>query len=224
MQSWYYAAAGGQQHGPLPAAELAALARAGAIGPHTLVWREGLAQWSPLSALAGELGLAATPPPLPGPAAPVLAPAPPPRRSGCLLAGVIVAGVLFLVMVLGVLGAIALPAYQQYTVRAAAAAAIGEARAHQDAVVAFLAEHGRCPGNDEPGFASAASYASARLQSISFGEFEESGLCGLAATISAPGQQALDGEAIWLEYDATAGSWLCSAAVQDRYLPHECRG
>ncbi len=63
MHSWYYAAAGGQQHGPLPAADLADLARSGAIGPQTLVWRDGLAGWTALGEVAAELGLPPMQPP-----------------------------------------------------------------------------------------------------------------------------------------------------------------
>ncbi|TWH17778.1 DUF4339 domain-containing protein, partial [Pseudoxanthomonas taiwanensis] len=36
---WYYATAGGQGHGPVPAARLRELAATGEIGPATLVWR-----------------------------------------------------------------------------------------------------------------------------------------------------------------------------------------
>lgn len=223
MESWYYAAADGQRHGPLPGHELADLARAGTIGPQTLVWREGLAGWTPLSAVAAQLGLGAPPPPLPGRVPPATATAPPPR-SGCLLAVILGAVALALLMVLGILAAIALPAYQDYTLRARTAAAIAEARAHRTAVVTFIAEHERCPGNDDPGFSSADSYASSQLQSIRFGEFEESSLCGLAAVLSAPGHEALDGQQVWLEYNPAVDTWLCSSAVEDRYLPHECRG
>src|SRR5690606_19485184 len=46
MTDWYYAL-DGQRHGPVQAAELAGLARSGAIAAQTLVWRDGLAQWSP---------------------------------------------------------------------------------------------------------------------------------------------------------------------------------
>lgn len=223
MSDWYYATADGQRHGPLPAGELAALARSGAVGRQTPVWREGLAQWIPLATVAAELGLGPVPPPLSVPpvAAPMPAPAP---RSGCLLAVVLGAVALVLVAILGVLAAIALPAYQQYTTRSAAMTAITEARAHRAAVASFLREHGRCPGNDDEGFASAESYAGAHLKSIRFGEFEESKLCGLAASIHAPGNTSLDGEPVWLEYNPAVDTWLCSSAVEDRYLPHECRG
>lgn len=224
MDSWYYAAADGQRHGPLPAHELAALARAGSVGPQTLAWREGLAGWTPLSAVAGELGLPPAPPPMPAGAALPAAASAPPRRSGCLLAVILGVAALVLLAILGVLTAIALPAYQDYTLRAKTAAAIAEARAHQTAVVTFIAEHQRCPGNDDAGFSSAESYASSQLKSIRFGEFDESSLCGLAAVLDAPGNDALDDQQVWLEYNAAVDTWLCSSSVEDRYLPHECRG
>ena len=224
MSHWYYATADGQQLGPLPAAELAALARRGAIGPQTLVWREGLAQWCPLSAVAVELGLAAPPPPpLPGQARTAM-PAPPPRRTGCIVAVVLGVALLVLVAVLGIMAAVALPAYQDYVARTRVVAAIAEARVHQPAVVAFVEEHGRCPTNDDEGFASAEEYAGGNLAAIRFGEFEESELCGLAATLRVPGNDDLDQQPVWLEYNAAVDTWLCSSAIEDRYLPHECRG
>lgn len=46
--NWYYAL-NGQQQGPVPAEELGRLASAGVIAATTLVWRDGLADWQPLS-------------------------------------------------------------------------------------------------------------------------------------------------------------------------------
>lgn len=43
---WYYAS-GGQQVGPIDETELARLVAAGAINRATLVWRDGMPQWSP---------------------------------------------------------------------------------------------------------------------------------------------------------------------------------
>lgn len=65
--SWYYADRQGRQQGPLARNDfLHAIARE-RLPPDTLVWRDGLAQWQPLSTLAAELGLAATPPAPPAP-------------------------------------------------------------------------------------------------------------------------------------------------------------
>jgi hypothetical protein len=46
--NWFYES-GGKQNGPISEAELDSLIRAGTITPRTLVWREGLADWQPLS-------------------------------------------------------------------------------------------------------------------------------------------------------------------------------
>lgn len=74
---WHYGHSG-QQAGPIPTEELIALCRSGAIPMSTLVWREGMAQWVPLSQapelmaelqrLGGTPGAGAGLPMLPAPA------------------------------------------------------------------------------------------------------------------------------------------------------------
>jgi type IV pilus assembly protein PilA len=61
---WYYVNADRQRQGPVPAATIRELAAAGSVEARTLVWRQGMPQWQPLEAMAGELGivLAATAP------------------------------------------------------------------------------------------------------------------------------------------------------------------
>lgn len=54
MTDWYYADASHARQGPVPMPELLRLRQAGQIGEETLLWREGLAQWQPLRALAHE--------------------------------------------------------------------------------------------------------------------------------------------------------------------------
>ena len=224
MDDWYYATADGQRLGPLPAGELRALAERGVIGAQTLVWREGQPSWRPLRDFAVELGLAALPPPLPATNMP---PAPQPRPGGlpglAIAALVVVAGV-FLLAVLAIMAAIALPAYRDYTLRAQATGAISQAQALQPRVTEFLDAHGRCPTNDDDGFGEPASYAQAALAEVTFGEFEGSDLCGLEAIVAAPGKAALDGHKIWLEYDPARSAWQCTSDIEDRHLPVSCRG
>lgn len=52
--NWYYAH-DGQEQGPVSEEELSRLARTGVIGASNLVWREGLADWAPLSSAAPQL-------------------------------------------------------------------------------------------------------------------------------------------------------------------------
>jgi hypothetical protein len=62
---WYLGVAG-QQQGPLDGAGLSDAARAGTLTPTTLVWRAGMAAWTPAAQVpevAAVLG--AVPPPLP---------------------------------------------------------------------------------------------------------------------------------------------------------------
>lgn len=75
---WFHAR-GGAQQGPVSGDELKRLAESGVLGPHDLVWREGMAQWQPAQAATGFFAVAALPPPQfpygpPSPAAPPYAP------------------------------------------------------------------------------------------------------------------------------------------------------
>lgn len=83
MTDWYYADAQNQRHGPLPAADLAALHAQAALRPETLVWREGLAAWTPWRQVMHEIvppaAASAGAPPVPPPASEDASPYAPPR-------------------------------------------------------------------------------------------------------------------------------------------------
>lgn len=51
----WYQVENGQQRGPFSDAELAGRVAAGVAGPETLVWRDGMASWTPLRVAAPEL-------------------------------------------------------------------------------------------------------------------------------------------------------------------------
>jgi uncharacterized RDD family membrane protein YckC len=57
MTQWYYADASGQRHGPFSTEELESHVRHARLDAATLVWREGLPDWQPLSTVASELNL-----------------------------------------------------------------------------------------------------------------------------------------------------------------------
>ena len=52
QNEWFYEN-GGQRHGPVSPVALKALASKGNISPSTLVWKEGLPQWTPAKAIRG---------------------------------------------------------------------------------------------------------------------------------------------------------------------------
>ena len=229
MSDWYYSAGNDQRLGPLSTADLIAQFRLGRIGLDTLVWRDGQAQWQPLADFAGELGLAGDtgavlPPPLPSRAVfNTQAVSAPPKSglSGCMIALIVVA--VLAVPMVAILAAIALPAYNDYTLRAKVAGALPVAEPLKLAVSSHVARERTCPSNDDADFGAPESYASGAVASAVVGEFE-SELCGIELILTVPGNDKLDGQALWLEYDPADSAWRCSSEIDDKYLPVQCRG
>lgn len=145
MTDWYYHAPGQGRVGPLSADEMRARYRDRRITRDMLAWHDGLREWQPVERLIEELGLSGVeqdlsrPPPVPTrPSAANASHAarpsthiepPPSNRSGCIIAAVAI-GIGGLVL-LAILAAIALPAYQDYVKRAKAAQ--GQPRGATDA-------------------------------------------------------------------------------------------
>ena len=232
MSDWYYSAGNDQRQGPLSSDDLVAQFRHGRIGRDTLVWRDGQSQWQPLGDFATELGLAneagaSLPPPLPShrptPAAyaSTTQPAPKSGLSGCMIALIVVAALA--VPMVAILAAIALPAYQDYTLRARTSAALVEAAPLKPDIAEYLSRVRACPSNGDADFGAPETYASAHLASITLGTFE-SKHCGMEMILRNAGNDRLDGKKIWLEYDPSATSWECSSEIDDKYLPVPCRG
>ncbi|GAA5119761.1 DUF4339 domain-containing protein [Luteolibacter yonseiensis] len=99
---WYHAE-NGQRHGPISEQDLGSLIAAGRIGPATLIWREGMAQWLPLGQVSAEGGLAVLPP---SAGYDLLRPA---TTSGLAIASM-VCGILGLVLSCMFLGILGIPA------------------------------------------------------------------------------------------------------------------
>lgn len=232
MSDWYYSAGNDQRQGPLSSDDLVTQFRHGRIGLDTLVWRDGLAQWQPLRDFAAELGLANStgaplPPPLPAsrPASPPYAStvqsAPKSGLSGCMIA-LIVAAVVAVPMA-AILAAIAIPAYQDYVLRAKTSTALVEAAPLKLAIAEYQSNERTCPSNGDADFGAPETYASGNLASITLGTFE-SKRCGMELILGNAGNERLDGKKIWLEYDPSDASWECSSEIDDKYLPTTCRG
>src|SRR5690606_35812604 len=63
MTQWYYSDDERNRHGPVGDADMAGLHADGQLGPDTLVWREGLAQWQPWRSVMHEVVAPAAPAP-----------------------------------------------------------------------------------------------------------------------------------------------------------------
>lgn len=233
---WYYHAPGEGRVGPLSADELRNRYRDRRIQRDTLVWREGLPEWQPLDRVADELDLLAVtpdparPPPLPPGPPPGLAAAsrstyasaparrmPPPERkrmSGCLIAVLVCAALA--VPTIGILAAIALPAYQDYTVRAKLRPAVDlRAEAVQQQVEQARSRLGRCPNDAaEAGVDDAAN--------VDFGNVD--GRCAFRLTVRGVAPQ-VDGKTVVFAAPASdGGAWDCSGGdLPNRYRRPACK-
>ena len=213
------------RQGPVDAAAVAAAHQAGLVNDDSLVWRDGLAQWAPLRQFRDELGMG--PALAPAGALPAAPPAPSPatgdkKNNGCLLPVVILVGAgVALVAVLGIVAAIALPAYQDYITRSKVASALFEADVAKVQVEEFLAQQGRCPNaGDEIGLAPASAEALAALELVSLGE----GRCVIELTLAPlAGAASLEDARIYLSRDE-GGGWTCTSDLADtKALPARCQ-
>ncbi len=142
--------------------------------------------------------------------------------SGCLIAfiAVLVIGI----PVLGILMAIAIPAYQDYTVRAKVAEAMNASAPVKLTVAELFANNGRCPTNGQDGLPSAESYATAHVRSISAAVMQN-GHCGLEIVIKDVSNSSIDGKRIWLELSPgkLSPNWTCTSDLPKKYWPLVCR-
>jgi len=245
MTDWYYHDPVQGRVGPLSAEQLRNRYADRRIQRDTLAWHAGVREWQPLDRFSEELQLdtvtpdASQPPPLPPPSMPgppamatmsssqaprMSRAAPTPRRglSGCAIVAIVGA---CLVPVIAILAAIAIPAYQDYVIRAKSTAGlVGAASAIQRAVAEHMGVHGRCPGNEDFApllrqFAAVEKHASVQLGTLADGNCAfEFTLHGIARSVEGK---------TWL-YEARrngdALTWDCTGGdLPARYRPAACR-
>ena len=124
---------------------------------------------------------------------------------------------------LGILAAIALPAYMDYTARAQAASGMVAAEAAKTAVATFYAAQNRCPeSNEEAGFGGAAM-AGGYVSDVSIKPE-----CRITVTFAGTGtvNTQLRGQQVEMTGTPDAGNltWTCEGgSIPDRLLPLDCR-
>ncbi len=129
--------------------------------------------------------------------------------------------VLITVAMIGVLAAVAIPAYQDYTIRAKVSGGLALASEAKIAVMTFYLDHEEaCSSNAQCGIASPGEFSNDAVRSVSIGE-------GAVVTVefSAP---TINGESILLEpyLDDNGGlNWACTGGtLAAKYRPSSCRG
>lgn len=134
---------------------------------------------------------------------------------------------MIVVAIIGILAAVALPAYQDYTTRAKMSEVIGFASSAKTAVTECIQNDNAvagCNSNEIVGLAAATSITSTYVESVTVGS---NGLITVA--IQGTNDSTLDAASITLtpSLSATGGgvSWSCapSSSSINKFLPASCR-
>jgi type IV pilus assembly protein PilA len=227
---WHFANRSGQQQGPVSTADLRAAFQRGELDMNTLVWRDGLAQWTPLAQLAGEIGLSAiAPPPLPA-AAPMRAPAgvrepvgyvPPPRKakSRSTIVLVIIGVCVALLVPISIFAAIAISAYQGYVAKAQFAEAMSIAQSIEGAVDEHHARAGTCPATADLGAGGLSGRYVARVE-MPGGPAP----CTFVAVFGEQEPVAAPLRGARVTFTSNPDGWSCRSSLPDNIKPTSCRG
>jgi type IV pilus assembly protein PilA len=223
---WFYADASRQQQGPVDSDALAELFRVGRIDASTLLWREGLTGWQALATLGDELpwvrealAHAAAPPPIP--VAPSVPPPPPAKQgmgagAGCAIA---VAVGFVALMVLGILAAIAIPAYHDYTQRALLMQQIVLTAPIKQRIAEAHHRDGDCPSD----IGLKSEDVPTGFSEVWVGRFED-GTCGAQFTLGTIERlPKVEGKKLWFWLDEKGAGWKCSSDLENKLLPANCR-
>ena len=123
------------------------------------------------------------------------------------------------VAIVGILAAVALPAYQDYTIRAQVAEALSLASGQKVAIAEYYSNHGVFPTATQLGFAGSAGKYVAQT------EIGENGK--ITATFGGESNAKLANKLLTLEPEVTSQGnliWFCVGTVDTKYVPTSCEG
>lgn len=218
---WYYADSSNQQLGPASVDAMQAAYARGDLTANSLVWRDGMGEWQPMHQMAAELGITVAVPP----SRPAVAAAKPvvvaPKGSPWLLI-LIIAGVVILFGG-GILAAIAIPAYQDYTVRAKLMQAIQLASPMKLGVEEFVLTEDRCPTAEDAGFDDPTARAEGMLQAIHVGVVDDgTDRCAISLTLGGVERAGDEHSLLMIRNDTS--DWVYNTTLPARRLPMDIRG
>jgi type IV pilus assembly protein PilA len=128
---------------------------------------------------------------------------------------------MIVVAIIAILAAIALPAYQDYTIRAQISEGLVVASGAKNAVWDFISNTGRLPpSNTSAGLATNTSITGTYVASVE--------VAGGAITITMGNQvnARVAGQTVQLSPVTGSGgsiAWICKSAISPKYLPTGCR-
>ena len=137
---------------------------------------------------------------------------------------------MIVIAIIGILAAIAIPAYQDYIARAQMSEAMILADGVKIAVTESYSSDGACPTNGNAGIAAAASIKGKYVASVTTaGTGSATGGCTIEALMATTGvATGISGKKLKLTMATTAtdGSfqWACTSDALQKYVPKVCVG
>jgi len=133
---------------------------------------------------------------------------------------------MIVVAIIGILAAIALPAYQDYTARARVSEGLSLASGSKTAVTEFFSSEGAWPNsNASAGLAAAANISGDSVTSVTVGAPASAGVITVAYT-NLPSDGGANGSGtITLSPNNNTGSiqWTCTSNMNNAIVPATCR-
>ena len=127
---------------------------------------------------------------------------------------------MIVVAIIGILAAVAIPAYQDYTIRAKVTEGLGLASAAKTGVSEFFASNGTLPStNESAGVAPSGSISGNSVGSVTIN-------AGVI-TVAFSNDGTIQGSTLTLTPDTSDGRvvWSCTGGdLDNRYRPSSCRG
>jgi len=128
---------------------------------------------------------------------------------------------MIVVAIIGILAAVAIPAYQDYTVRTKVSEGLSLASGVKSSVSETYISTGSWPGtNTDAGVASSTSIVGNNVKDV------DVGANGVITVTYSDGSSPLDSQTISMTPSDSGGSvtWTCASSnLDDRYLPANCR-
>jgi type IV pilus assembly protein PilA len=129
---------------------------------------------------------------------------------------------MIVVAIIGILAAVALPAYRDYTVRAKVTEVMLAASGARTVVAEGASNFGEMP------LAASITVASANSKYVSGIAYSRSSTSQGLITVTATGEAAINGSTITLtgNINTASGSvdWTCAGTIAPRYRPSSCQG
>lgn len=129
---------------------------------------------------------------------------------------------MIVVAIIGILAALAIPAYSDYTAKSKVSESLSMGDGFKTKVALALGESGSC----DPG-GSAASSTGKYVSGVVFGGSASTSACTITMTLASTGVSTIDTKTVVLTSSLVGESlnWACaSPAIPQKYLPSTCVG